>query len=319
MEILLLFLFVLVVVFAAVAFITRPTRTEKLAHSRFEAATGRSDPYVVQQVDILRHDTYSNIPWLNRLLNRFRIASGLRRLIAEADLNWTVGRLLLGSLIALFAVYWIGSFAYPDSVIVPVLAVCAFLSPFSFIYFRRNQQVRRFSKILPDAMDLVSRALRAGHSLTAAIDLVGQEIADPVGKEFRRISEEQNLGLPLRDALLNFADRMPIPDVQFLVAAMLIQRETGGNLVEVLDKTTTLLRERMRLQGEIRIYTAQGRLTGWILCLLPIGMYFALSALNPEYTKPLTEDPMGRKLLIMGSCLMFLGVLVIRKIIRIKV
>jgi tight adherence protein B len=168
-------------------------------------------------------------------------------------------------------------------------------------------------------MDLVSRALLAGHSLTAALDLVGQEIADPVGKEFRRVSEEQNLGLPLRDALLNLADRMPNADVQFLVAAMLIQRETGGNLVEVLDKTTTLLRDRMRLQGEIRVYTAQGRLTGWILCLLPIGLYFALTAISPEYTKPLTEDPLGRELLIVGAVLMFLGVLVIRKIIRIKV
>lgn len=319
MAILLLFLFVLVVVFAVVAYITRPTRAEKLAHSRFEAATGRVNPYAPQRIDILRHDTYSNIPWINRLLNKLRIAARLRRLIAEADLNWTVGRLILGSVVALFLVYWIGAFAYPGTLIVPILAVCAFLSPYSYLFLKRRHQFRRFSALLPDAMDLVSRALRAGHSLTAALDLVGQEIADPVGKEFRRVSEEQNLGLPLRDALLNLADRMPIEDVQFLVAAMLIQRETGGNLVEVLDKTTTLLRDRIRLQGEIRIYTAQGRLTGWILCLLPIGMYFALSAVNPDYTKPLTQDPMGRELLIVGSCLMLLGVLVIRKIIRIKV
>lgn len=319
MEILLLFFLVLVLVFAVVAFITRPTRAEKLAHSRFQTATGRVNPYAAQQIDILRHDTYSNIPWLNRFLNKFRIASRLRRLIGEADLNWTVGRLVLSSLVALFVVYWVGAFAYPGTLVVPILAVCAFLSPYSFLYLKRRRQFIRFSKILPDAMDLVSRALRAGHSLTAAIDLVGQEIADPVGKEFRRVSEEQNLGLPLRDALLSLADRVPTTDVQFLVAAMLIQRETGGNLVEVLDKTTTLLRDRIRLQGEIRIYTAQGRLTGWILCLLPIGMYFALTALNPDYTKPLTADPMGQRLLIIGSCLMLLGVLVIRKIIRIKV
>ncbi len=168
-------------------------------------------------------------------------------------------------------------------------------------------------------MDLVSRALRAGHSLTAALDLVGQEIADPVGKEFRRVSEEQNLGLPLRDALLNLAERVPVPDVRFLVAAMLIQRETGGNLVEVLDKTTSLLRDRIRLQGEIRIYTAQGRLTGWILCLLPIFMFFALTAINPDYTAPLINEPAGQHLLIAGCVLMLLGILVIRKIIQIKV
>ncbi len=168
-------------------------------------------------------------------------------------------------------------------------------------------------------MDLVSRALQAGHSLTAALDLVGQEIADPVGKEFRRVSEEQNLGLPLRDALLNLADRIAVPDVQFLVAAMLIQRETGGNLVEVLDKTTALLRDRIRLQGEIRIYTAQGRLTGWILCILPVVMFFALNALNPNYTAPLLNEPVGRHLLVVGVVLMLFGVLVIRSIVRVKV
>jgi tight adherence protein B len=319
MSILLLFLFILVTVFAVVAFITRPTRSEKLAHSRFEAATGRASPYSAQQIDILRQDKYSNIVWLNRYLHKLKLASRLRRLIAEADLNWSVGHLILGSLAALFVVYWFGSFAYPGKLIIPALAVCAFLSPYSFIFLKRRRQYRRFSTLLPDAMDLVARALRAGHSLTAALDLVGQEIADPVGKEFRRVSEEQNLGLPLRDALLNFADRRPIDDVQFLVAAMLIQRETGGNLVEVLDKTTTLLRDRMRLQGQIRTHTAQGRLTGWILCLLPIAMYFALTAINPEYTKPLTQDALGQRLLIIGSFLMLLGILVIRKIIRIKV
>lgn len=319
MEILLLFFFVLVVVFAVVAFITRPTRAEQLAHSRFEAATGRANPYAAQQIDILRHDKYSNIQWLNQLLNKLKVASRLKRAITEADLNWNVGRLFLGSLAVLFLVYWIGVFAYPGTLLVPILAACAFISPYTFIFLKRKQQFTKFSKLLPDAMDLVSRALRAGHSLTAAIDLVGQEIADPVGREFRRVSEEQNLGLPFRDALLNLAERVPTPDVQFLVAAMLVQRDTGGNLVEVLDKTTTLLRDRIRLQGEIRIYTAQGRLTGWILCLLPIALYFALTAINPDYTKPLTQDPQGHRLLIIGCCLMLLGVLAIRKIVRIKV
>jgi tight adherence protein B len=168
-------------------------------------------------------------------------------------------------------------------------------------------------------MDLVSRALRAGHSLTAALDLVGQEIGDPVGKEFRRVSEEQNLGLPQRDALLNLGERVPIPDVRFLVAAMLIQRETGGNLVEVLDKTTALLRDRIRLHGEVRIYTAQGRLTGWILCLLPVFMFFILTVINPNYTAPLLNQPTGQHLLIAGAIFMLLGILVIRKIVQIKV
>jgi tight adherence protein B len=319
MSLLLLFVFILVAVFAVVVMSTRPTRSEKLAHSRLEAAAGRSGTRIAQRVDILRHDAYSKIPWLNTLFGRLTPAARLRRLIVEADLNWTVSRLILISVVAFLVVYWICDLFNLNRLLAPLLALAAFFAPYCYVLVRRQRQFRKFSSLLPDAMDLVSRALQAGHSLTAALDLIGQEIADPVGKEFRRLSEEQNLGLPLRDALLNLADRVPIPDVRFLVAAMIIQRETGGNLVEVLNKTTTLLRDRIRLQGEIRIYTAQGRLTGWILCLLPILLFFALSAINPNYTAPLITEPMGQHLLIVGAVFMFLGILVIRSIVRIKV
>lgn len=319
MSLLLLFVFVLVVVFAVVAMLTQPTRAEKLAQSRLHTVTGRTSANAAQQIDILRHDSYSTIPWLNRLFGNLTPAARLRRLIIEAGLDWTVGALLLGSLAAFVAAYWISELFGLNRVIAPIIAVAALLFPYSFLYLKRKRQFQKFTTLLPDAMDLVSRALRAGHSLTAALDLVGQEIADPVGKEFRRVSEEQNLGLPLRDALLNLAERVPIADVRFLVAAMLIQRETGGNLVEVLDKTTSLLRDRIRLQGEVRIYTAQGRLTGWILCLLPIFLFFGLTAINPNYTAPLLTEPSGQHLLIAGAVLMLLGILAIRKIVQIKV
>lgn len=319
MALVLLFLFILVVVFAVVGMFTRPTRSEKLAHSRLQNVAGRTSASTAQQVDILRHDAYSSIPWLNRLFGNLTPAGRLRRLIIEAGLNWTVGALILGSFLAFFAAYWISSLSGLNRALAPIVGVVAFLAPYSFLYLKRKRQLQKFSALLPDAMDLVSRALRAGHSLTAALDLVGQEIADPVGKEFRRVSEEQNLGLPLRDALLNLSERVPIPDVGFLVAAMLIQRETGGNLVEVLDKTTTLLRDRIRLQGEIRIYTAQGRLTGWILCLLPVFLFFALTVINPNYTAPLLKETTGQHLLIGGVVLMLLGILFIRKIVQIKV
>lgn len=319
MSLLLLFVFILVAVFTVVVVFTQPTRAEKLAHARLEAAAGRSPASVSQRIDILRHDSYSKIPWLNHLFGKLTPAARLQKLIIEADLNWSVGRLLLGSLTAFLVVYWTCEIVGVNALIIPLLVALAFLAPYAYVIFRRRRQFRKFSSLLPEAMDLVSRALQAGHSLTAALDLIGQEIADPVGKEFRRVSEEQNLGLPLRDALLNLADRIPVPDVQFLVAAMLIQRETGGNLVEVLDKTTALLRDRIRLQGEIRIYTAQGRLTGWILCVLPIVMFFALNALNPNYTAPLLNEPVGRHMLVAGAVFMALGILVIRSIVRIKV
>lgn len=319
MSLLLLFIFILVAVFIVVVVFTQPTRAEKLAQARLQAAAGRGPASAAQRVDILRHDSYSKIPWLNSLFGKLTPAARLQKLIIEADLGWSVGRLLLGSLTAFLVVYWICEILSVNALVIPLLVAFAVAAPYAYVIIRRKRQFRKFSALLPDAMDLVSRALQAGHSLTAALDLVGQEIADPVGKEFRRVSEEQNLGLPLRDALLNLADRIPVPDVQFLVAAMLIQRETGGNLVEVLDKTTALLRERIRLQGEIRIYTAQGRLTGWILCVLPIVMFFTLNALNPNYTAPLLNQPVGRHLLVAGAVLMALGVLIIRSIVRIKV
>ncbi len=319
MSLLLLFVFILVAVFTVVVVFTQPTRAEKLAHARLQAAAGRGPARAAQRVDILRHDSYSKIPWLNSLFGKLTPAARLQKLIIEADLDWSVGRLLLGSLTAFLVVYWICEILSVNALVIPLLVAFAFAAPYTYVIIRRKRQFRKFSALLPEAMDLVSRALQAGHSLTAALDLVGQEIADPVGKEFRRVSEEQNLGLPLRDALLNLADRIPVPDVQFLVAAMLIQRETGGNLVEVLDKTTALLRERIRLQGEIRIYTAQGRLTGWILCVLPIVMFFMLNALNPNYTAPLLNQPVGRHLLVAGAVFMALGVLIIRSIVRIKV
>ena len=319
MALFLLFVFILVVVFAVVALFTQPTRVEKLAQTRLHNVSGRTGPNATQQVDILRRDDYSTIPWLNRLFGALTPAARLRRFIIEAGLSWTVGPLLLGSVAAFFAAYWISLLFGVNRAIAPIIGLVAFLSPYSFLYVKRKRQFQKFTAVLPDAMDLVSRALRAGHSLTAALDLVGQEIADPVGKEFRRVSEEQNLGLPLRDALLNLSERVPIPDVRFLVAAMLIQRETGGNLVEVLDKTTSLLRDRIRLQGEVRIYTAQGRLTGWILCLLPVFMFFTLTVINPTYTAPLLNQPLGQHLLMTGAVFMLLGILVIRKIVQIKV
>jgi tight adherence protein B len=149
--------------------------------------------------------------------------------------------------------------------------------------------------------------------------MVSREIPDPVGSEFRRVFEEQNFGLPIREALLNFAKRVPVADLQFLITAMLVQKETGGNLAEVLDKTGAVIRERSRLLGQLRIYTAQGRMTGWVLGLLPFVIFAVMSFLNPGYAHSLIEDPIGRKAIWIGLGLMAVGVYLIRRIVDIKV
>lgn len=319
MALIFLFFCLLILIFGLMIFITRPSQKEKILESRLQTSATRSNETHIEAINILKSESYSDVPWLNSILVRLKPSFRLRKLIADADQTWSVGKLVSGSILGAVAAYWLVNVLNHNKLIAAVLAIAVLVAPYAFLMFKRQRRLRRFAAILPDGMDLVARALRAGHSLTAALDMVGQEISDPVGREFRRIFEEQNLGLPLREALLNLAERVPLPDVRFMVAAMLIQRETGGNLVEVLDKTTSLLRERARLEGQIRVHTAQGRLTGWILCLLPFIAFFAISWVNPEYMDTLIHDSLGQMLLVAGACLMVLGILVIRKIVDIKV
>ncbi len=217
------------------------------------------------------------------------------------------------------AVAWLSGFWIDNIIIRLVLGAVAASSPFVYLHYLRSSRFRKFNALLPDALDLMSRALKAGHSIVSAVEMVGVEIAAPVGPEFRRTFEEQNFGLPLREAMTGLGKRIPIPDLQFIITAILVQKETGGNLIEVMDKAAAVLRDRMRLHGQIRIYTAQGRLTGWILCALPFILFILMNFLNPGYAKVLVEDPLGQKLTIGGVVLMAFGVWMIRKIVEIKV
>jgi tight adherence protein B len=171
----------------------------------------------------------------------------------------------------------------------------------------------------PEALEMFARSLRAGHSFTGAIQLVAQEMPDPIGPEFSKVFEEQNLGIPLRQALIGMTDRVDILDVKFFVTAILIQRETGGNLAEIIDKIAYVIRERFRVQGQLKIFTAQARISGTILALLPVGMAVLLGILNPEYMKPLWVEKTGKILIGVAVTMQILGFLAIRKIIRIKI
>jgi tight adherence protein B len=221
-------------------------------------------------------------------------------------------------MVLLLFVAWLASLWLHSVLIGLPVGVAAGAAPLIYVLSKRAARLRRFGQLLPEAIDLMSRALRAGHAVTAAIEMVAREIPDPVGTEFRRAFEEQNFGLPLREALLNLARRVPIADLRFLVTAMLVQKETGGNLAEILDKTGAVIRERARLLGQLRIYTAQGRLTGWILGLLPFLMFLLLRFVNPGYTDLLIKTDTGVKLIWAGLALMAIGVIVIRKVVNIK-
>jgi tight adherence protein B len=200
-----------------------------------------------------------------------------------------------------------------------IAGILAAALPVLVLRAKRARRLRKFDQKLPDALDLIARALRAGHSIAAAIEIVSEEGVEPLRSEFGEVYKQQNFGIPQRDALLQLGRRVPSADLQIVITAMLVQKETGGNLVEILDRTTAVLRDRMRIQGELRIHTAQGRLTGWILCLLPVVMFCLISFANPSYTDVLIHDPVGRKLTYTGIGMMVMGGLLIRKIVKIKV
>lgn len=319
MALLVLFIFVLIAAFALVMVFTKPTEAEARMEARLAGIIRDTDDQGDAPVDILRRDTFSDVPLLNLILSRLEPAARLRKLITEAGKDWTVGRLIASSLLGGVVVAWMGKFVISTRPVLWVLSLVATILPFAYLFWCKAARLKKFNSMLPETLDLMARALKAGHSITAAIEMVAQEIADPVGPEFRRVFEEQNFGLPMRDALLNLAARVPLADVRFLVTAMLIQRETGGNLVEVLDKATVVLRERIRLMGQLRIHTAQGKLTGWILCILPFVVFVMISIVNPQYSNVLIDDSFGRELMFAGLMLMALGILFIRKIVNVKV
>ena len=316
------FVLVMVLTMSAVLLLTRPTAADRAIEGRVAGIQSTTVPEVYLGdglPEFLKSTKLSQIDWLDNLLKRWNLALKVELLITQAESSWTVPMVLGGSVVSAAFGFIVAYMWLPDLLVCIVLGILFSALPFFVLHMKRARRMRRFTQGLPDAIDLVCRALRAGHSLTAAIEIVGEESPEPVRTEFREVYRQQNFGLPAREALVQLARRIPLPELNFVVTAMLLQKETGGNLVEVLDRTTSVIRERLRIQGEIRIYTAQGRLTGWILSLLPVAMFFLLSLANRGYTRVLVEDPTGRRLIYTGLTLMVVGGLFIRKIVNVKV
>ena len=314
----LLFGLLLALSFGVVAWVLKPTQTETDVQ-RHLSSIGQMYVSDAQGTNILRQETLSTVPWVHDLLRRIPRVAALRLLVTQAGSTWTVGALIFGSALAGLLVTWALSLFVSVFPLAILAAVATGLAPFGYLYAKREARFRRFDALLPEAIDLMSRALRAGHAVTSAIEMVSQEIAEPVASEFGIVFKEQNLGLPIREAILGLVERVPLEDVRFLATAILVQKETGGNLAEVLDKTSVVMRERIRLKGQLQIYTAQGRITGWVLCLLPFIVFFVINLVNHEYEKKLWTEPLGLHLIYAGLAMMAIGIYAIRKIIDIKV
>jgi tight adherence protein B len=318
----LLFACVLILTLSALLVLTRPTATDRTIEGRIAGIQMATTPevYLGEGLpEFLKRTKLSEIDWLDNLLKRWNVAHRIELLITQAESSWSVPMVLASSVASAGFGFLVAYFWLPDLVVAVVLGILFSTLPFFVLHIKRARRLRRFNLALPDAIDLVCRALRAGHSLSAAIEIVGQEAPEPVRTEFREVYRQQNFGLPHRDALLQLARRVPSPDLQFVVTAMLVQKETGGNLVDILDRTVAVVRDRIRIEGEVRIYTAQGRLTGVILGLLPVIMFFLINISNHGYAKVLIEDPLGRKLIYAGITSMLIGGIIIRKIVNVKV
>jgi tight adherence protein B len=272
-----------------------------------------------QIVNLRKSEVLSAIPWLNRKLVRLQLAPYLHRLLRQADLKWTAGGLLLGCglcfAVAAYGVYW----RFGSLLIALAAGSALSLAPFAYVLFKRGKRFGAFEQGLPEALDLMVNALRAGHSLIAAMGLVARECADPVGSEFRTCFEEQNFGLELNTALENMVVRVPQQDLKIVSTAIMIQKESGGNLAEVLDKTAHVIRERFRLKRQVLTHTAQGRLTGMILTLLPVGLGIVLFFVNPAMMSILWTTDIGRKLLWAAAGGMVLGGFLINHIVKMEV
>ncbi len=270
-------------------------------------------------VDLRKDELLSAIPWVNRWLLKLEIAPYLRGVLFQADVKWTAGVLILMSVICCLLPSYL-AYLRSGSLIFAVLFGVLFGSvPFVYVLQRRRRRFNKFEENLPEALDLMVSSLRAGNSLVSALRLVATESPDPIGPEFRICFDEQNYGLELRSAMEHLVVRVPLQDLRIVVTAILIQKESGGNLAEVLDKASYVIRERFRLRRQVRVHTAQGRLTGWILTLMPIVLGIGLYFISPETVSVLWTRAIGVKLLYTCGIMTIMGGLIIRKIVNMEV
>jgi tight adherence protein B len=270
-------------------------------------------------VDVRKEELLSAVPWLNRWLLKREVAPRLRLILYQADLKWTAGSLLLMSLLCFMIPAYLIYLRTGTLIFSLLIGLLLGAAPFVYVLRKRTKRFDKFEQGLPDTLDLMVSALRAGHSFNSALGLAAEESPDPIGKEFRICFDEQNYGLELKTAMSNLAVRVPLQDLKIVITAILIQKESGGNLAEVFDKAAYVIRERFRLKRQVRVHTAQGRLTGWILSFLPVVLGIALYLINPESMSLLWTRPIGIKLLYLSGGMTITGALIIRKIVNMDV
>jgi tight adherence protein B len=298
-----------------------------LATGKPADVAGRLETIAKRQEDIaeplapqlVRDEELSAVPLLHRLMARWSWSKGLQKLLAQAGWKIKPGKFVLVSGVLAFGSLLVFSLLIAIPPVALLAGLAAGIIPFLAVLLQRARRFARFEGVFPDAIDLLTRSVRAGHAFTTGLEMISRELPEPVAGEFRTTFDEYNFGLPLREALVHLTERMPLPDVRFFATAMLIQKESGGNLAELLESMSRIIRERFKILGEVRTRTAQGRLTAGILIALPPLLFVTLNFLNPGYAQLLLTEQLGHKILMASFLLQAIGSALLWKIVHIEV
>ena len=273
-----------------------------------------------KQSQLLKQRMLSEVPAIERILLNMSRAHRLDRFILQAGLTWTVSRLVLScAIIGVIACLVMVLVAHQSLLLSGLVGAGFAATPLLYVSHFRSKRLGKFERQLPDALDLITRALRSGHAFSSALQMVGDEMAEPIAGEFRIVHDEVNFGVALQQSLTNLSERVPLTDLRYFVVSVLIQRESGGNLTEVLSNLSRLIRERLKLLSKVKILSSEGRLSAWILGLMPFALAGAMYLVNPGFMAPLWNDPIGVSIIKYMLILMIFGILILRKIIRIRV
>ncbi|MGA2919938.1 MAG: type II secretion system F family protein [Candidatus Sulfotelmatobacter sp.] len=316
---LLVFIVVALAAFVAGSLIDERNARARLIKDRLATVDKAPEREPNEELALLRDEQLSKIPALDTLLRRSARVSAIQEALTQAGMKFRAGNFLMlcvlcGTLAGLAAIIYTKNPAIGWAAL-----VIGGVLPYSLVSYRRQKRFEKFEELFPEAIDTLARAVRAGHAFTTALEMISNETAEPLASEFRKLYEEQKFGMPVRDALMNLTERVPLVDIKFFVTAVMLQRETGGNLAEILDNLSYVIRERFKIQRQVRVHTAQGRLTMALLMAMPPAVVAILAVFSPDFVKPLFYDPIGHALLVASIALQTVGYFVIRKIIKIQV
>ena len=319
MPLALIFVALLALSLGTLLLLQRPSRDTDTLNERLDDLYRRNPEADAGQTAIrIAENAGEAVNALQRAL-RHHAFDGLRTLIDQAQSTTTPSAFLLRSLVFGLGLSFVAGLGIPMLTVRLAAFATGAALPFLWLRRKRNKRLTAFQEALPEAADLMGRSLRAGHSVQQSLEIIAAESKGPLAEEFRKLHQEQKFGVPLKDALRALAARIPSNDLQFLVTAIIVQKETGGDLIEILDRTTHVIRDRLRVEREVKTYTAQGRMTGWILSALPCVLLALTSIITPAYSTVLFHDPTGQMLLLAAAGLIITGSFIIRRVVKVEV